>query len=167
MFSKEEKKLALMRLKKNGMAYKRTVVELGYPTAACLRQWANPELKPKAKVEPYKRYTLIKPRVSCTIEEKLRAIHRCYEQGESPGKVAEEMGLSAGGVISNWKREYQEKGCLTGVKKDRETTPPPNLIEAPAPSSVTPDSYETLKACLLYTSPSPRDGLLSRMPSSA
>ena len=25
----------------------------------------------------------------------------------------------------------------------------------------------TLKACLLYTSPSPRDGLLSRMPSSA
>ena len=26
---------------------------------------------------------------------------------------------------------------------------------------------ERLKACLLYTSPSPRDGLLSRMPSSA
>ena len=28
-------------------------------------------------------------------------------------------------------------------------------------------SYDELKACLLYTSPSPRDGLLSRMPSSA
>ena len=28
------------------------------------------------------------------------------------------------------------------------------------------ESY-SLKACLLYTSPSPRDGLLSRMPSSA
>ena len=27
--------------------------------------------------------------------------------------------------------------------------------------------YETSKGCLLYTSPSPRDGLLSRMPSSA
>ena len=26
---------------------------------------------------------------------------------------------------------------------------------------------DTIKACLLYTSPSPRDGLLSRMPSSA
>ena len=26
---------------------------------------------------------------------------------------------------------------------------------------------EAVKACLLYTSPSPRDGLLSRMPSSA
>ena len=29
------------------------------------------------------------------------------------------------------------------------------------------DSKPTLKTCLLYTSPSPRDGLLSRMPSSA
>ena len=28
-------------------------------------------------------------------------------------------------------------------------------------------SVDILKACLLYTSPSPRDGLLSRMPSSA
>ena len=27
--------------------------------------------------------------------------------------------------------------------------------------------FEVLKSCLLYTSPSPRDGLLSRMPSSA
>ena len=29
------------------------------------------------------------------------------------------------------------------------------------------DDYNDIKACLLYTSPSPRDGLLSRMPSSA
>ena len=29
------------------------------------------------------------------------------------------------------------------------------------------DSFYQLKLCLLYTSPSPRDGLLSRMPSSA
>ena len=28
-------------------------------------------------------------------------------------------------------------------------------------------ALETLEPCLLYTSPSPRDGLLSRMPSSA
>ena len=27
--------------------------------------------------------------------------------------------------------------------------------------------YDKIQACLLYTSPSPRDGLLSRMPSSA
>ena len=29
------------------------------------------------------------------------------------------------------------------------------------------DGRERIEACLLYTSPSPRDGLLSRMPSSA
>ena len=29
------------------------------------------------------------------------------------------------------------------------------------------DSYNKANPCLLYTSPSPRDGLLSRMPSSA
>ena len=29
------------------------------------------------------------------------------------------------------------------------------------------DATEALESCLLYTSPSPRDGLLSRMPSSA
>ena len=29
------------------------------------------------------------------------------------------------------------------------------------------DSDDDISACLLYTSPSPRDGLLSRMPSSA
>ena len=38
---------------------------------------------------------------------------------------------------------------------------PVTLIEA-GPCRVT-----QLKTCLLYTSPSPRDGLLSRMPSSA
>ena len=29
------------------------------------------------------------------------------------------------------------------------------------------DAIDKIKSCLLYTSPSPRDGLLSRMPSSA
>ena len=32
---------------------------------------------------------------------------------------------------------------------------------------ITITSYAPLRPCLLYTSPSPRDGLLSRMPSSA
>ena len=34
-------------------------------------------------------------------------------------------------------------------------------------ASYTGIPYSTIVACLLYTSPSPRDGLLSRMPSSA
>src|SRR5664279_5413004 len=39
-------------------------------------------------------------------------------------------------------------------------------IESPKSHGVTGMDVNTLMACLLYTSPSPRDGLLSRMPSS-
>ena len=35
------------------------------------------------------------------------------------------------------------------------------------PTGFTLRNYQELFSCLLYTSPSPRDGLLSRMPSSA
>ena len=52
--------------------------------------------------------------------------------------------------------------------------PPPSLVYAtsttlcpPLPSITTSLFHSRLKTCLLYTSPSPRDGLLSRMPSSA
>ena len=43
------------------------------------------------------------------------------------------------------------------------------LTQAEVPQSVLPDSVFTasIKVCLLYTSPSPRDATLSRMPSSA
>ena len=37
----------------------------------------------------------------------------------------------------------------------------------PDGAAISSDDFERIEACLLYTSPSPRDGLLSRMPSSA
>ena len=40
-------------------------------------------------------------------------------------------------------------------------------IELPVDSVTLQSAFARLYACLLYTSPSPRDGLLSRMPSSA
>ena len=47
----------------------------------------------------------------------------------------------------------------------------PTASSVPVPKAVitvTPGKAETYAtSCLLYTSPSPRDGLLSRMPSSA
>ena len=42
-----------------------------------------------------------------------------------------------------------------------------NITEPFDYAFITVKSYDTEWACLLYTSPSPRDGLLSRMPSSA
>ena len=40
-------------------------------------------------------------------------------------------------------------------------------IQSTGPNSVLNFGLKDLMSCLLYTSPSPRDGLLSRMPSSA
>ena len=55
---------------------------------------------------------------------------------------------------------YHRRFCdyLTGVQRA-------DLMLAGA--DVSPDTVNKVKVCLLYTSPSPRDGLLSRMPSSA
>ena len=57
------------------------------------------------------------------------------------------------------------------IKQPEETTPgeteePDKPDDESAEAEKEPDE-PTLPACLLYTSPSPRDGLLSRMPSSA
>src|SRR5664279_1039242 len=42
-----------------------------------------------------------------------------------------------------------------------------DLVRNPRPCTTGIDNVGLLSPCLLYTSPSPRDGLLSRMPSSA
>ena len=47
-------------------------------------------------------------------------------------------------------------------------TPTDNVDDVSLPPSITDNAIDDVyKVCLLYTSPSPRDGLLSRMPSSA
>ena len=82
--------------------------------------------------------------------------------------------------------ELGETGLKTGFWLEEFATPYFTLLDAGAsitlaspkggqppidPKSDEPDfqtaATERFKSCLLYTSPSPRDGLLSRMPSSA
>ena len=41
------------------------------------------------------------------------------------------------------------------------------ILDAIDAELILTDPWASLRGCLLYTSPSPRDGLLSRMPSSA
>ena len=56
-------------------------------------------------------------------------------------------------------RNIKSEEYISELKKDKE-----QLIE----NKKNVDTFkETANSCLLYTSPSPRDGLLSRMPSSA
>ena len=54
-----------------------------------------------------------------------------------------------------------EKSFLQKLSKKHDKTP---QIQTHSQKTV---NSETISSCLLYTSPSPRDGLLSRMPSSA
>ena len=65
-----------------------------------------------------------------------------------------------------------EKGILEVAKENNFpikffTTEDLSKIIVPNPSNVVQDEIGTPSVCLLYTSPSPRDGFTSRMPSSA
>ena len=61
-------------------------------------------------------------------------------------------------------------GCGTGALWDKFTSKDDTFNEEPADKLYNEGLYlmnQRKDPCLLYTSPSPRDGLLSRMPSSA
>ena len=58
----------------------------------------------------------------------------------------------------------QEEADEAAFAEQRQATAVPTDLNKLTPYRATPRSTES---CLLYTSPSPRDGLLSRMPSSA
>ena len=69
---------------------------------------------------------------------------------ETAAAILEEAGKISGEVIAPLNRASDEQGCTWN---DGAVT--------------APDGFAQAYHCLLYTSPSPRDGLLSRMPSSA
>ena len=73
------------------------------------------------------------------------------------------MLMIIGGVVAGVIAYTELTGRLTSLETSRE------LFEADLlkKSEQLPTDQEQYMFCLLYTSPSPRDGLLSRMPSSA
>src|SRR5664279_5224359 len=97
----------------------------------------------------------------------------------------------ASAILRTWAEEFRDRGCEVTVLPARPPRgavidDPPGIDVRRAPvkrdrqryvrgyvsymSFDIPLAFRLLfsrKACLLYTSPSPRDGLLSRMPSSA
>lgn len=148
MYSSEEKQRALSRLKENELNIKKTVQELGYPCEDLLRKWSRRlhSQKRRRSRSVHVAYTLLKPKIYSTIEVKLEAIQRCYYKGESPSKVAQEMGLSGGSVIHAWHREYLKKGYVTSMKRERKKTPPRDRINPTEQRQKMADDYEVLKA---------------------
>ena len=67
------------------------------------------------------------------------------------------------GIVTDWSWQTLSSETLAQVAAlDTDSLPPlPSDVRLGAPV------FRPGKICLLYTSPSPRDGLLSRMPSSA
>ena len=59
------------------------------------------------------------------------------------------------------------KGTSTDLERSPMTHLPDDVVDTEADTVRFYERYTPINVCLLYTSPSPRDGLLSRMPSSA
>ena len=84
--------------------------------------------------------------------------------GDAANKVAQEashVGSDAAAFLAGGARGMQ---AVMGSAAKKWAAPAAGAVFAFKPKEV---AALVSKACLLYTSPSPRDGLLSRMPSSA
>ena len=73
--------------------------------------------------------------------------------------------VSQGTLVA--KVEAPEPSPETTAAAAVEKAPQSEADSAPAPQPPTPNQPDPVPPCLLYTSPSPRDATLSRMPSSA
>ena len=99
----------------------------------------------------------------------LRVWYSCQggDGGDSYARLDEEdddgdipiIGLTGAGY---W--DFREFGGIPADKSNNTNESDVNFV---VPGSADDGNMYTVVACLLYTSPSPRDGLLSRMPSSA
>ena len=102
-----------------------------------------------------------------------------YSLGKNKKAIlAFESSIEAGGLLDSEVKSFHANiAQLNIIEKDFELgaqqletyfqdggPQKPNLVKLITQAYVNMENYE---ACLLYTSPSPRDGLLSRMPSSA
>ena len=80
---------------------------------------------------------------------------------------AEKASIKSRLVTDQTSQEIWEKIRLEGLRHLNATFEPSAPLRDPHPRFIGQDDYLNYMTCLLYTSPSPRDGLLSRMPSSA
>ena len=77
-------------------------------------------------------------------------------------------GNSGSGRIRIDLKRLRKDVHLRAVFQDRALNrPPPTALSRPTGETAAELTAVVMSTCLLYTSPSPRDGLLSRMPSSA
>ena len=72
--------------------------------------------------------------------------------------------------FENWKKNFKQRALANNISEqtfDLVMTDAKFLSNVIKYDRYQPEFYEDTKTCLLYTSPSPRDTVTSRMPSSA
>ena len=88
------------------------------------------------------------------------------------GSVAPTLGTALGGPMGGMAANMiaDVLGCKNEpkeIQKALDNATPEQMLELKKAEADFEIKMKELEVCLLYTSPSPRDGLLSRMPSSA
>ena len=97
----------------------------------------------------------------------LATIQESFKQREKQNAILKTLGLNKGVMQKNTFLEFLTIGFFAGLLGSLLAVISTFFIEKTV-FEITPKIYwEVILICLLYTSPSPRDGLLSRMPSSA
>ena len=113
-----------------------------------------------------------------------RALYRAFVQEEEDAKqlvkkpsfypesmftlVKEAFSAMGGQIFSLSAKQWQLRATENFVTHFRDpASGMASLLPSPAEETWPNHNWPQSRACLLYTSPSPRDGLLSRMPSSA
>ena len=111
MYSSKQKETALLLYKQTCSATE-TVRILGYPAREYLYKWVRDENKQPKKRKPLARFgnPADHPR-NPPLEIKLKAIKRCFENGENVNYVSGEIGYSRASIYL-WRKKYLKKGTL-------------------------------------------------------
>ena len=111
MYSRQEKEKAL-EIYKQTESVSATVRILGYPTREHLYHWIYESKRPKKerKQLPFVGNPPEHPR-NPSLDVKLDAIKRCFEQGENVKFVSEDIGYSRASIYQ-WRKRYLKEGTL-------------------------------------------------------
>ena len=120
MFSEEQIKQALA-LYHECESIGETVRRLGYPCRRTMYHWIKNEGKEKDKQRSYTNINTPDHPRNPSIEVKIQAIHRCFEEGESIQSVAEEIGYTRASIYA-WRRRYAQGG-LAALMNEKNIVP--------------------------------------------
>lgn len=149
-YAKEDIRIALELFDQEKNAT-RVVRILGYPTTATLYNWlrqrnsrllsANPNQRTQSEKGTTSFY---KHRKSATVDEKLDALKRCFQDGEDVRLVSDQIGFSRQS-IHKWRRIVEKNGIIGLMNNDKKKILNPELLDSRSTEKVETKDIESLK----------------------